>query len=60
MRRYKQLAVSKEIHAALAEHLGPAFHQERLAAHRSRTTRYIVIPVALAAMAALLFAIFHR
>jgi hypothetical protein len=59
MRRYKQLSVSKEIHAALAEHLGPSFHQEKLAARRSRRVRHILVPVVLAAIVAALFALFH-
>lgn len=60
MHRIDRLTVSKEIQARLAEHLGADFHKERRAANRSRWIRYIVIPVALTAIATLLFALIHH
>jgi hypothetical protein len=59
MRRYRKLTVSREIQAALANHLGADFHCEKPPAHRSRAVRYVFFPLALAALAAVLLAIFR-
>jgi hypothetical protein len=60
MRRLKHVTVSQEIQAAMADHLGPAFHRERQAARRSRQVRYLVVPILVAALAAVLFVLFHH
>jgi hypothetical protein len=60
MRRLKHLAVSKEIQAALADHLGAEFHREKQAAGRTRRVSYIVVPIVLTVLIAVLFVLFHR
>jgi hypothetical protein len=60
MRRLKRLIVSREIQAALAEHLGAEFHHEKQAARESRAMCRVVLLVVLAAVAALLFALLRH
>lgn len=60
MRRLKHITLPKEIQDALADHLNSEFQREQQRASRSRLIRYIVVPVVLTALAAVLFALFYR